>query len=58
MSKIGKALLWATIMIGAAVFMRAQGMSDNANIGVIAGLNGAAWISLSTEAGCGRSCLQ
>ncbi|BDW81127.1 hypothetical protein MACH24_05650 [Erythrobacter sp. Dej080120_24] len=58
MSNIGKALLWAAGIIAAAVFMQAQGMSDGASFGVIAGLSGAAWASLNAETGCGRSCLQ
>ena len=58
MSNIGKALLWAAGIIATAVFMQAQGMSDGASFGVIAGLSGAAWSSLNAETGCGRSCLQ
>jgi len=58
MSNMAKALLWAGIIIGAAVFMQAQGMSDNASMGVVAGLTGAAWGSLNSNMGCGRSCLQ
>lgn len=58
MSNFGKALLWAAGIIAAAVFMQAQGMSDGASFGVIAGLSGAAWGSLNTETGCGRGCLQ
>ena len=58
MSNIGKALLWAAVMMGSAIFMRTLGMSDNASLGVIAGLTGAAWGSLNSEMGCGRSCLQ
>lgn len=58
MNTTGKALIWAAAIIAAAVFMHAQGMSDSASFGVIAGLSGAAWGSLNSEVGCGRSCLQ
>ena len=58
MSNTGKALVWAAGMIAVAVFMQAQGASDGASFGVIAGMAGAAWGSLNSETGCGRSCLQ
>ena len=58
MSNVGKALLWAAVIIAAAIFMQAQGMNDGASFGVIAGLSGAAWASLNAETGCRRSCLQ
>lgn len=58
MNNTGKALIWAAGMIAAVIVMQAQGMSDNASFGVIAGLTGAAWGALNAKAGCGRSCLQ
>ncbi len=57
MSKNFQALLWASIIITAAIIMNLQGVSDNASIGVVLGLSGAAWGSLQTDAGCGRGCL-
>jgi hypothetical protein len=58
MSNTGKALVWAAGMIAVAVFMQAQGASDGASFGVIAGMAGAAWGSLNSDAGCGRGCLR
>ena len=58
MSTTSKALIWATGLITAAIFMQAQEMSDAASFGVIAGLTGAAWGSLNAKAGSARSCLR
>ncbi|WP_158094267.1 hypothetical protein [Erythrobacter donghaensis] len=58
MTTTGKALIWAVAIIAAAFVMRALGMSDGASFAVIAGLTGAAWASLNSEKGCGRSCWQ
>ncbi|MEL6876675.1 MAG: hypothetical protein AAGL68_01070 [Pseudomonadota bacterium] len=58
MTQIWKALAWAGVIIIAAIVMNAQGMSDGASFGVIAGLSGAAWGSIHADAVCGRGCLQ
>lgn len=54
----GRAVIWAAGIIAAAIFTQAQGMSDAASFGVIAGLSGAALGALNSEVGCGRGCLQ
>ena len=41
-----KALIWAAIIIGAALLAKSQGLSDSASFGVIAGLCGASIGSL------------
>jgi membrane protease YdiL (CAAX protease family) len=53
-----KALLWAALIIGAAIFARWHGLSDGASFGIVAGLSGAAWGTLYTRTPCGRGCLQ
>ena len=58
MTVYAKALLWAAIIIAVAFVMQANGVSDGASFGVIGGLSGAAWASLGTDTGCGRSCLK
>ena len=52
-----KALLWAAIIIAAAIIMNMQGMSDSASFGVVMGLSGAALGALNSEVGCRRGCL-
>ena len=58
MNNTGKALLWAAIMIGAAIASRFTDLSDGARFGSIAGLSGAAWGSLHGDTACGRGCVQ
>ena len=53
-----KALIWAAIILCAAVVMNVMNLSNGASIGVITGLSGAAWGSLQADSGCGRGCLQ
>ena len=53
-----KALIWAAIIIGAAFVANAQGLSDAASYGLIAGLTGAAWGSIHSRSVCGTGCLQ
>lgn len=55
---LGKALLWAAIIISVALFMSAMDVSNGVSFGVIGGLTGAAWGSLQTEAACTKGCLQ
>ncbi len=53
-----KALLWAVLILASAFAMSALDVDSSASFGVIAGLTGAAWASLQSEAGCSRGCLQ
>ena len=53
-----KALIWATIILGVAFVANAQGLSDSASYGLIAGLTGAAWGSIQSRSVCGMGCLQ
>ncbi len=57
MSEVSKALIWAGIMIIAALLASSSNMSDSASFALIAGLTGAAWGSIHSEAACGRNCL-
>ncbi|MEM6475039.1 MAG: hypothetical protein AAF687_02610 [Pseudomonadota bacterium] len=56
MSNISKALLWAAIIIAAALIMSGMSISDAASSGVILGLSGVAWATIATDSGCGRRC--
>lgn len=58
MSVTSKALLWAAIIISAALIMAGLDIGDGASLGVIGGLTGAAWGSLASEGACSRSCIQ
>ncbi|QIQ87364.1 hypothetical protein [Erythrobacter sp.] len=58
MSNITRSLAWAGVIIGAALVMQSQGMSDPASAGVVLGLAGAAWGNLQADTPCGRGCLQ
>lgn len=53
-----RALLWAAIIISAALICTSLGLNTGASFGIFSGLTGAAWGSLSGDLGCGRSCLQ
>ncbi|WFL78516.1 hypothetical protein P7228_05470 [Altererythrobacter arenosus] len=46
-----KALAWAALIIGAALLAKAQGLSDAASFGIVAGLSGAAVGSLRSRVG-------
>ncbi|MEM6857014.1 MAG: hypothetical protein AAF559_04010 [Pseudomonadota bacterium] len=48
MSTNTKALLWAAIIIAAALVAAGLDLSANASFGLIAGLTGAAWGSVSS----------
>ncbi|MGB3471726.1 MAG: hypothetical protein WBA51_12970 [Erythrobacter sp.] len=56
MTAITKALIWAAIIIAAALFASASDLSSGASFGIIAGLSGAAWGTLQSKAGCARGC--
>lgn len=58
MSNRIKALMWASIILGAAFVANSQGLSDGASYGLIAGLTGAAWGTINSRSGCGGGCLQ
>ena len=58
MTNRAKALIWAAIILGAAFVANAQGLSDGAAYGLIAGLSGAAWGTISSRSVCGSGCLQ
>ena len=51
-----KALLWACIIIAAAILMNGGGVSDSASLAVIIGLTGSAWANIGVKGGCARSC--
>ena len=53
-----KALIWAAVIIGAALLGSLSGLSDSASFGVVAGLTGAAWASIHADGSCARGCLQ
>ena len=53
-----KALLWAAIIISAALFAVGLGLNDGTSFGIIGGLSGAAWGSLASEGACMGSCAQ
>lgn len=53
-----KALIWAAIIIVAAITSVLLGLNQGASLGIVGGLTGAAWGSLQTETACGRECLQ
>ncbi len=51
-----KALLWAAIIISAALISVGMGLSDAASFGVVSGLSGAACGSLASTKACGWGC--
>jgi hypothetical protein len=56
MGMIMKSLGWAGLIIAAAFVANANGLSDGAAFGIIAGLSGAAVGSLYGRRGCGAGC--
>lgn len=53
-----KALLWAAIIIAAALMASGLDLSASASFGLVAGLTGAAWGSVSSgSASCTGGCL-
>ena len=61
MTKTHQSLLWAAIIIAAALIVAALDLGAGASFGVIGGLSGAAWGSLSSnidsKRGCAGGCL-
>ena len=53
-----KALLWAAVIIGAAIMTVILGLNQGASFGLVGGLSGAAWGTLQETSGCARGCLQ
>lgn len=58
MTKTSQALIWAAIIIAAALIASAMDLSNAASFGIVTGLSGAAWGAIESEAGCGRGCVQ
>lgn len=55
MTQVQKALIWAAIIIAAALVANGQGLSDSASFGIVAGLSGAAIGTIySNRRSCGR----
>ncbi|MEL6706898.1 MAG: hypothetical protein AAFP79_01350 [Pseudomonadota bacterium] len=61
MTKTHQSLLWAAIIIAAALLVASLDLGTGASFGVIGGLSGAAWGSLSSnidsKRGCAGGCL-
>ncbi len=58
MTATNKALPWAAIIIAAALMAAGLDLSSNASFGLVAGLTGAAWGSVSSgKTSCASSCL-
>ncbi len=53
-----KALLWAAVIIGAAIMTVILGLNQGASFGIVGGLSGAAWGTLQSDVGCRQGCLQ
>ena len=53
-----KALIWASIIIAAAIVSVMFGLNQGASMGIVGGLSGAAWGSLNSDITCARGCLQ
>nr|WP_298931984.1 hypothetical protein [uncultured Erythrobacter sp.] len=58
MTRTAQALIWAAIIIAAALIAASYGLSNGASIGIVTGLSGAAWGSLQADSPCIRECLQ
>jgi hypothetical protein len=56
MMMILKGLVWASLIIGAALVAATNGVSEGASSGIIAGLSGAAIGSLYGRHRCGTGC--
>ena len=60
MTKTAKAIVWAVLILCAALLAKTQGMSNDASFALIMVLTGAALASIGsvqgTQARCGRSC--
>ncbi len=58
MTRILMAMAWAAFILGSAIWVRSQGLSEGASLGVIAGLSGVALGALNSDLGCNRGCAQ
>ncbi|MEM1196989.1 MAG: hypothetical protein AAGH57_12855 [Pseudomonadota bacterium] len=57
MKNIHESLIWAGIILGAAVYSNYAGLSDAASYGIAITLTGAAWVSIqSGRRGCTKGC--
>lgn len=57
MGTIFHSLIWAGAILAAAVICSTNGMGDNASVGIVMGLSGAAWAALHSKRGCNRECV-
>ena len=59
MSVTSQSLLWAAIIIAAALLSKNMGLNDGASMALISGMVAAAYSSVSKKAGrsCGQRCL-
>lgn len=58
MSKISKALVWASTILVVAYGSTFTNLSDGSSFAIITALSVSALASLRVDGGCGRSCLQ
>lgn len=58
MTRVQTALLWASVIIAAAIIMSAINLSDAASFAVVTGLTGAAWAALGSDYECSKGCLK
>ncbi|MBV7258721.1 hypothetical protein [Erythrobacter crassostreae] len=58
MTRNTQALIWAAIIIAAALICVSYGLNNAASFGIVSGLSGAAWGSLQADSPCVRGCLQ
>lgn len=56
MNRNSKALLWAAVIIASALMASGLDLSANASFGLVAGLTGAAWGSISASSPKTSSC--
>jgi len=58
MKRIVHSIVWAAMIIAAALIATSAGLGDAAGFAIVAGLSGAAWGAISADMLCGRWCLQ
>lgn len=58
MTDVSKALISGLLILVVAFALQAQGVSSSASAGIVLGLVGAAWGSVSSETTCGLGCLR
>lgn len=54
MTRMTQSLLWAAIILAAAVVSNLNGLSDSASFAVVTGLSAAAWGSINRGTACKR----